>query len=219
MTHSARNLYLILPAISLFLAACGGGGGKDRDSAAAADSQRAAEAAAMPDTLPTFYLTAEGLGPVKVGMAVNSLPEKVEGLYTGRSAEQGFDSSAYVFSNADAPESDTYPFTVLDFGSDRVDVILLNDDQCAVAVPGAADITLSSPFTAVLALPGVKAEWETVEGSGAWYWTWEGLWFQPSLDNPGDEAARKMYNGASAPVASDFGQSVTIGYIATGLPF
>ena len=205
--------------VILFLASCGGGKGNDGDSTAIADSLRAAQATAAADTLPTFYLTAEGLGPVKIGMRVSDLPAVVPGLYTSRSSEEGFESSAYVFTNDDAPENNTYPFTVLDFGSDKVDVILLNDDQCAVAVPESADITLSSPFASVLALPGVRAEWETVEGNGAWYWTWEGLWFQPSLDNPGDEAAKKMYDGSSAPKAGDFGENVTIGYIATGLPF
>ncbi len=213
------NLLMLLLASALTLASCGSGKSGATDSAAIADSEKAARAAAMPDTLPTFYLTSEGLGPVKIGMRVSDLPAQVAGLYTERSVENDYESTAYVFSNADAPEAFSYPFTVIDFGEDKVDVIILNDDQCAVAVPEGDDITLSSPFASVLALPGVKAEWETVEGNGAWYWTWEGLWFQPSLDNPGDEAAKKMYDGKAAPVASDFSKDVSIGYIGTGLPF
>lgn len=219
MKHINGNYLLLLTlASALSLASCGGKS-VSGDSIAAVDSEKAAEAAAMPDTLPTFYLTSEGLGPVKIGMNVNDLPVSIPGLYTGRTVENDYESTAYVFSNGDASETFSYPFTVIDFGEDKVDVIILNDEQCAVAVPQGEDITLSSPFAAVLALPGVKAKWESVEGNGAWYWTWEGLWFQPSLDNPGDEAAKKMYDGKSVPVASDFGKNVTIGYIGTGLPF
>lgn len=219
MKYIHGNSTLLLTLVSaLSLASCGGKNASN-DSIATVDSDKAAEAAAMPDTLPTYYLTSEGLGPVKIGMNVNDLPLDIPGLYTGRTVENDYESTAYVFTNEDAPEAFSYPFTVIDFGGDKVDVIILNDEQCAVAVPQGDDITLSSPFAAVLALPGVKATWESLEGNGAWYWTWEGLWFQPSLDNPGDEVAKKINDGKSAPVASDFSKDVTIGYIGTGLPF
>ncbi len=164
-------------------------------------------------------LTSQGLGSVRVGESLTSLPDSVPGLYDSILVQEGEDCRTLTFARSTDRGITMYPFSILDFGNNLVDVILLNDDQCGVENPQGGVITLSTPFKSVLSLPGISARWEEVEGSGAWYWTWEGLWFQPSLDNPGDSLGARLYDGRSAPQISDFSDEVTIGYIGTGLPF
>lgn len=211
---------VILAALILtgLASGCGGNGSGHADSAGDDDIEIRTHVENT-DTLPYFPLTAEGLGPVHVGMDLESLPPRVNGLYTTMTVEQGFECETVVFSNTKAPDTVTFPFTVLDFGQGKADVILLNDDQCGVNRPEGGRLTLSSPFAEVLSLPGVQARWEGWDGGGAWYWTWQGLWFQPSPVNPGEDLTDKLYDNREAPVASDFTPDVTIGYIGTGLPF
>lgn len=216
-----RKLIMITLAAALAgsLLSCGsrGADGFAKDSA---DSEEVAlGGTAEGDNGVRMMLISQGLGPVRVGESLDSLPDSVPGLYDSAMLQEGEDCRTLIFARSTDRGLTMYPFSVLDFGDNRVDVILLNDDQCGVQTPEGKVITLSTPFKNVLTLPEVSARWEEVEGSGAWYWTWEGLWFQPSLDNPGDSLGARLFDGRSAPVADDFTDEVTIGYIGTGLPF
>lgn len=207
---------VLLSLLFIFtLASCSGSGNATADSAAA-DSLAAVEAEA--DTLPRFYLTSRGLGPVSVGEPLDSILPGFKGLYTAVNREPGYECESLVFCNGEAPEADTYPFTVLDFGGGKVDVILLNDTQCAVQTPE-GDITLDTPFVRVLSLPGVKAEWQSLDNAGAWFWTWQGIWFQPAVDSPDEALGHKLYDSGSAPTAADMSGSIRTGYIGTGVPY
>ncbi len=212
----------VLPALAASLAlamlsACGGG--KDAGKGTDTDTVTQAEAVAEAAEAPSFMLTSDALGPVRVGESLDALPDSVPGLYDSVTNQPGYDCETRIFSRTAPDGTIFYPFTVLDFGEGKVDVILLNDDQCGVSTPDGGVITLSSPFADVLSLPGVESRWQQLDGSGLWFWTWEGLWFQPSLENPGDEVGAKLYDSRRAPRAEDFPSTVTIGYIATGLPF
>lgn len=202
------------------LTSCGGRGAKTPASDSASATEDAmADIPGEGDEPVHLMLTSQGLGPVRVGESLQALPDSVSGLYDSVLVEETDDCKTLTFVRATDRGVSMYPFSVLDFGSGKVDVILLNDDQCGVETPDGEVITLSTPFKTVLGLPDVSARWEEIEGSGAWYWTWQGLWFQPSLENPGDALGARLFDGRSAPGLSDFPDDVTIGYLATGLPF
>ena len=115
-------------------------------------------------------------------------------------------------------DGDRESFAAYDFGEGKVDVICLFDSVVGVQAPR-GEFRLGSPFSKVLELPGVKAEWCSMDDEGQWYWTWEGLWIGVGQDGLAPALSARLYNSAQAPTGKDFTGSETIGFIGTGLPY
>lgn len=203
-----KRILYVLPLLAM--AACGGnGGGNSADSDSAAVDSIADSIAAI----PRFYLTADSLGPVHVGMKTDSLPEQVEYLYSDMRISTSPDATVNVFDDEGSTRFVTY-----DFGESRIDVISLSDSVVAVKAPR-GDIRMGEEFAKVFELPGVKAEWSGYDSEGMWYWVWEGLWFAPVQEGLDPVLSSRLYNSHQAPTQADFSGNETIGYIATGLSY
>lgn len=202
-----RLLLLSLPI--LLLAACGGSGkGADTDS----DSVAAAEGADSVAT-PVWCISADSVGPVRIGSRLDSVPLYEPGLYDDIARSENPDAMQYDF-----VLDGNVSFYALDFGEGRVDMIALSDTVVGVNAPKGI-FKLGAPFSKVLELPGVKAEWSGYEGDGAWVWRWQGLWFSPCQDGLSPVLVQRLYNSTQAPTGADFSGTETVGYIGTGLPF
>lgn len=207
-------IYFALTLIPLALGACGGGK-KGKAGRPAADSLTATEeinaATAAADSV--FSLTVDSIGPVRVGEPISSLPVTVEGLYDNVLLTETPDAVAYTFLLRDIPQ-----FTVFDFLDGKVDLIALEGDSRGVATP-VGELKIGAPFTELLALDGVTAEWEAIDDSGIWYWRYRGLFFGIEETNISDSLADAISDNHNPPSAALFTPDVKIGYIATGLPF
>ncbi len=209
------------------LASCGKS--KNNDAAAAdtvaADTINPADEAQA--WVPVTYITSRHIGPadtlgvvdtvaaLRVGMPVAQLPDSVAGLYNlKRNGGDSGDAVAIEFL-----EDGVERFVAYDFGEGNVDVInVISSDVKVKTLRG--DLALGSPMAAVLDLPGVQAEWSSYDGTGMWYWTWQGLWFAPSQENLSTTLSHRLYHSGQAPTMKDFeDDGVTIGFIGTGLPF
>lgn len=160
-----------------------------------------------------YFLTKDSLGPVRIGAEWKDVPEMVEGLYTMRKEVKSPDCLEFMFVDGDRES-----FAAYDFGEGKVDVICLFDSVVGVQAPR-GEFRLGSPFSKVLELPGVKAEWCSMDDEGQWYWTWEGLWIGVGQDGLAPALSARLYNSAQAPTGKDFTGSETIGFIGTGLPY
>lgn len=205
-------------ALLLMLAAgCGRGSESGRDSDSLTDSMAVEEIAAA-DTV--LYLCADSIyssagGSLRVGTSVRNVPSAIEGLYDAVEHAPGVDAEELRFKLGDE-----YLFTALDFGEGKVDMIMANNASVRAVVAGAeTEVTLLSPFSEVLALPGVAPEWCGLDDTGMWYWTASGLWFAPSQEHLTPGLSQRLYNEDNMPVAGDFTPEVTTGYIGTGVPF
>lgn len=202
-----KTLLLSLPL--LLLAACGGsktGADADSDSIAAADSIDSAAA-------PVWCISADSVGPVRIGSRLDSIPLCETGLYDDIARSENPDAVQYDF-----VLDGNVSFYALDFGEGRIDMIALADTVVGVDAPKGV-FKLGSPFSRVLELPGVTAEWSGYEGDGAWYWRWQGLWFSPAHEGLSPVLVQRLYNSTQAPTGADFSGTETVGYIGTGLPF
>lgn len=162
---------------------------------------------------PSYVLSNRGIGPLEVGMNVESWPEESEGLYHYVEADKGGEANQFNFYADEQPS-----ITVLDFGEGKADLLIVDDPQIGAQV-GDTVVNMTTPFAEFLQLPDVSASWEQLDDEGMWYWKCNGLWFAPALENLPEKLANKLYNPEKAPIADDFPREVTIGYIATGLPF
>lgn len=160
-----------------------------------------------------FYLTADSLQQIKIGMPVNDIPGFIDGLYEEKTYGESPDAVALVFHH-NGKES----FITYDFGEGNIDVIDLLDGNVRIATP-MGDLGIGDGFLKVVKLPGVEPEWVEIENSGSWYWVWNGLWFSPALDTVNERLSRKLFNPDDTPEITDFDNSVTIGFAGTGLPF
>lgn len=161
-----------------------------------------------------IIITKDSVGSVWIGQSVNEVHASVEGLYTSKENGASPDAVTIVFKG---PEGER--FIAYDFGEGKIDVINLIDTVVKVDAPRGR-FGIGDSFAHVLELPGVEEEWISgYENSGTWYWKWEGLWFTPSQETISENLSRKIYNSQEAPTVSDFDDSVTIGFIGTGLPF
>ncbi len=170
----------------------------------------------VPDTVkesPRYVLSSKGIGPIEVGMTINEWPEETEGLYDYIEASEGGDANQYNFMEESVPS-----VTVLDFGGGKADLLIVDDPRIEAQV-GDTVVNMTTPFATLLRQPGVEASWEQLDDEGMWYWKCSGLWFAPSLERIPEKLALKLYNSRQAPKAEDFPEDITIGYIATGLPF
>lgn len=205
-----RLIYMALGA--LLLTGCGR---KREVGAADTDS---AEVPNPIDTvvamLPTVYLTADSIGPIHIDMPINDLPAAVEGIYTARVYGSSPDAVAIDFNYDDRAR-----FVAYDFGEGKVDVInLIGNDVKVKTLKG--DIGIGDKMADVLDLPGVRPEWSGYDGSGMWYWKWEGIWFAPAQENLSETLSQRLYHSGQAPTIKDFqDENVAIGFIGTGLPF
>lgn len=194
----------------LFAASCG-----VSDKTEAADS----DSTAIPDMVEAVvasnatYIDKDSIGAVYIGMPMSELADSVAGLYTSKEYGATPDAATVTFSNPDGEQ-----FVAYDFGEGKIDVLNVTGADIKVMAPE-GEFGLGDPFTKVLQLPGVAAEWSGYDGSGMWYWTWEGLWFAPSQERLTPELSRLLYNPETEPAASDFPEGDTVGFIGTGLPF
>lgn len=165
------------------------------------------------DTVPSFYITSEGIGNVKIGEMIDDLPDMVTGLYNTRQEGNHTEAHAVMFNN----NTGTI-FTALDFMEGKIDMLYLDNAYVKVKGPE-GDFCMGDSFDKVLSLPGVRAEWEESDQTGEWYWTWEGLWLGVDPQNLPVALQQRLYDGGKEPAADDFNENVTIGYIGTGLAF
>lgn len=166
---------------------------------------------------PLPILTADSLGAVRVGMAIDSLPPVCEAFYDsiGRITECEYEE--YVFSRQGKPM-----FAVMDFGDGKVDLITLLSSEIGV-VAGTTELHIGDDFHRLLAQRATQAEWAGYDAVGRWTWTNGGVWYMPD-ENMGNSAAaqhllKHLYDSMAAPDPEEFPVHVTIGYIGTGLPF
>ena len=205
-----RFIFYALGALAL--TGCHGGG-----KTASADTDTVMPANPADDSvaeLPVAYLTKDSIGPVKIGMSINIVPMEAEGLYDKKLNGATQDAVTLDFSLGGHPR-----FVAYDFGEGVIDVInLIGADVKVKTLKG--DIGIGDPMAIVLDLPGVQAEWSGYDGSGMWYWTWEGLWFAPAQENLSQGLSQRLYHSVQAPTIKDFeNENVAIGFIGTGLPF
>lgn len=197
---------------SLLLVSCGGNNNKN-----SADSDSITEAAileaveAVRNANP--YITKDSVGSVLIGAEMNSIPDSIPGLYSHKTNGASPDAVTVTFSDAAGEQ-----FIAYDFGEGNIDVITLIGNKVKVNAPD-GDFGLGDPFTNVLNLPDVKAEWISYDDNGSWFWTCNGLWFAPADSGLTQELSQSLYNPDSAPDPAAFGESVKIGFIGTGLPF
>lgn len=208
-----KKFYYILAVTALVtLWSCGGShetnqGGDKSDSALTEEME-------SPVAGPTeFYLTADSIGPVKVGDLISDLPAAVPNLYDMMLTTDTPDAMAYTFLLATVPQ-----FTVYDFMEGKVDVILLEGDARGVQTPD-GEIRVGDDFEKVLALKGVESEWENFDDGGIWYWKWNGLYFGVDEMGLSRKFSEALMNSNMPPRASMFSDKIKIGYIGTGLPF
>lgn len=202
--------FLLPAAVAIAVTSCGGQKGQTVDS----DSIHEPETVeSEPVATEEILLTSEGVGIIAIGMPMSEIPDSVPGLYTSKENGASPDAVTVTFSNPDGQQ-----FVAYDFGEGNVDVInVIGND---VKVQGVREtLDFSSPFSKVLELPGVEAEWTGYDDGGMWYWKWHGLWFAPTQENLSTDLSHRLYHSGQAPTFKDFTEDVKIGFIGTGLPF
>lgn len=195
------------------ISACSGGSKKEGANASDSDSALTAEMVSPVAGDTVYYLTADSLGPVKIGEKILALPEAVANLYDNVEMSDTPDAVAYTFRLADVPQ-----FTVYNFIDGQVDIIALEGDAHGVQTPDGT-LRIGDEFTRVLELPEVVAEWQAMDGEGIWYWRWQGLFFGVDEMGLSEEMAEALCDDHRPPKAALFGPDVKVGYIGTGLPF
>lgn len=210
-------IHTALSALLLFAAMLPSCGHSDSSTADTADSTALSEpessSAPSEILLCADSIYTPGGAALAIGTRISDIPEQIPGIYDNIESTAGHDIREFHFKNGE-----DYLFTALDFGEGRIDLIMTNSADVKVA--GApSPITLTSPFTEVLSLPGSAPEWVDMDDTGMWYWTWEGLWFAPDQSHLPEALSRHLYNEESLPGPADFNSEVAIGYMATGIPF
>lgn len=196
---------------AFLLVSCSGSQGKG-----SADSDSIEETASLVDSIPAEprpVLTKDSIGGIFIGESVNDVPDAIEGLYTAKENGASPDAVTIVFKGAEGER-----FIAYDFGEGKIDVINLIDTVAQVKAPRGM-FGIGDKFSNVLQLPGVETEWSGYDNPGTWYWKWEGLWFAPSQETISENLSRRLYQPIQAPTPADFDDSVTVGFIGTGLPF
>ena len=212
LTASAAALLALLT-----LQGCGGAHRTATDTASA-DTSAIQPADTIPAEAGPLTLTSDGMAGITVGMPIADLPPEIDGVYDEIRSEDWDTTIMRVFMLQGTPR-----FSVYEFGSGKVDVISIEGPGVEGSVPGAEPgegVCLGQPFARVLSLPGVKAEYESLDEDGMWVWQAGGLWFQPDQTHLSEEVSRRLYDPqAGPPSAEDLTDDVVVGYIGTGLPW
>lgn len=206
-------IFILTILLFIILTGCSGKGkGGEVDSHI---SETATAADDIPAEQPAdIFLTPQGVGAIVIGMKVEEIPDMVEGLYDSVIPEEGYESNSYLFmQNGEAI------FTAYEFTPGTIDVISADSRSVKVKISENEELSLGSPFSKVVGLPGVVAEWENADGEGMWCWRWKGLWFQPDQQGLPENLSRELYTEVAPPSTSSFTPEVKIGYIGTGLPW
>lgn len=160
-----------------------------------------------------LIMTAGGIGSVRCGTSLSDLAPELEGVYDSIEtwSEAEFDIYSFIYDGEER-------FEGFDFGDGVLSVLSARSTDIVVETPDGI-ITRDIPFTHVLSLPGVTAEFESGNYGGIWCWKWHGLYFLPDDQHIPERLVSKLYNGDTEPVSEDFDDSVKLYYIGTGLPF
>lgn len=203
-----KKILTTIPLVTM-LAACGGEHqrGADSDTVAITDTIAAAP---LPQRI---VLSRDSIGPIALQTKTDSLPQEMQGVYTSIEKDEGGDATQYNFYR-----DEEVLFTALDFGQGKAELIVAGSPEVKVMVEG-EEVNIGTPFAKLLSLKGVKPEWAQMDDMGTWYWQYRGLWFAPDQMHLPEKLVNKLYNPDTCPTAADFPDTVTIGYIATGLPF
>lgn len=203
--------YLLIAAVAALplLSACGG---KEKNAAGSDTTAAPVDTVAADSTAAAYFLTPDSLGPVKVGMSLNDIPGQVAGLYDTQLPSETVDAMAVTLVKGTGSVA-----TLYDFGEGKIDVIVLENDAAGVNTPN-GPVKMGDPFEKVLALPGVKSEWEGFDAEGVWYWNWNGIWFGIDESKASQKAIDELANSNRPPRAADI-EKLPVGYIGTGLPF
>ena len=202
----------IIAAAALTLAGCSGNK-KAAQPAADTDSAFIQEAEAAIDSIQTPTLTAQGIGDVRIGMALDSVPQGQINLYDNIVADDSGEFKALNFRLGDKDM-----FTVTDYDDGKVDMISLYTSGVGVAVPNDT-LRIGDPFTKLLKQSGVTTEFVSMDDMGVWYWRYKDLWFWPAEEGMNQALSNAMSERRNPPSAAMIGDGVKIGYIGTGVPF
>lgn len=202
----------IIAAAALTLAGCSGNK-KAAQPAADTDSAFIREAEAAIDSIQTPTLTAQGIGDVRIGMPLDSVPQGQINLYDNIVADDSGEFKALNFRLGDKDM-----FTVTDYDDGKVDMISLYTPEVGVAVPNDT-LRIGDPFTKLLKQSGVTTEFVSMDDMGVWYWRYKDLWFWPAEEGMSQELSNAMSERRNPPSAAMIGDKVKIGYIGTGVPF
>ena len=200
-------------ALLLMAASCGSGNSKQADTDSAFIDSAEMKEETILDTEAALTLTADSIGCIHVGMPIDRIPQTVDGFYASTILDSTPDAQTVSFNDANGEPI----FTAYDFMEGKVDVIALNNAKYGVATPE-GELSIGYDFSKVLALPGVKSEWQGLDDNGTWWWTWQGIWFGPDEAGMPEKLAVKMCDSKRPPLASDFA-GIKIGYIGTGTPY
>lgn len=207
-----KKSVFIIAAAALTLAGCSGNK-KAAQSAADTDSAFIQEAEVAVDSIQTPSLTAQGIGDVRIGMALDSVPQGQINLYDNIVADDSGEFKALNFRLGDKDM-----FTVTDYDDGKVDMISLYTSGVGVAVPNDT-LRIGDPFIKLLKQSGVTTEFVSMDDMGVWYWRYKDLWFWPAEEGMSQELSNAMSERRNPPSAAMIGDGVKIGYIGTGVPF
>ncbi len=201
---------MIILASAMLLTGC-----KQNGQSVSTESDSVAIAEMVEEVVSTYRaeLTKDSIGAIAIGAEMHTLPHSVEGLYDQREPGASADALTMMFRQNGEDE-----FLAYDFGEGKIDVINAVGRGVKVVVPE-GEIGLGDRFSMVLSLPGVKPEWTGYDDGGMWYWVWEGIWFAPNQESLPEELSKLLYNSNQAPEAKDFPDTITVGFLGTGLPF
>lgn len=202
----------IIAAAALTLVGCSGNK-KTARTTADTDSAFIQEAEAVIDSIQTPTLTAQGIGDVRIGMALDSVPQGQINLYDNIVADDSGEFKALNFRLGDKDM-----FTVTDYDDGKVDMISLYTSEVGVAVPNDT-LRIGDSFTKLLKQSGVTTEFVSMDDMGVWYWRYKDLWFWPAEEGMSQELNNAMSERRNPPSAAMIGDKVKIGYIGTGVPF
>lgn len=207
-----KKRQFIFATCILILAACGN---SHKEASADSDSVSITEEVLIETTVSedVSYITKDSIGHIFVGMPVNEIPTSVPKLYDHKENGASEDAITITFL-----EGDKEKFIAYDFGEGNIDVLNVIGSNVKVKTPK-GDLGLGSQFATILELPTVETEWSGYDGTGSWYWIWDGIWFAPSQETLTETLSRRLYDYHNPPTADDFSDEIKIGFIGTGLPF
>lgn len=162
---------------------------------------------------PEYYLTHDGIGPIRLGISVNNLPESIENLYSRKAQGSTPDAMTIIFYDNEGPA-----FTAYDFGEAVIDLITLDSHKIKAGNEKHL-LSIGESFNKVMEIDGAEPQWVDLDAGGMWYVMADSLWFGAAQETINQELSRKLYNPDAEITKEDFPQNVKIGFIGTGLPF